>query len=184
MLITKEWKEKDIVKSILRGDIIIFPTDTIYGIGCNALIDSSVKKIREIKEREEKPFSIIAPSKRWITYNFIIKNRNYIKKLPGPYTFILEAKHKNLVSKYVNPSSNSLGIRIPDHKIAKAVAKSKVPFVATSVNLSGKPHITEIPQIPKKIALNTDLILDQGPLKNKPSIILDLRNKIAKIIKR
>lgn len=182
MLITKKWEEEEIIKSILRGDIIIFPTDTIYGIGCNALIDSSVKKIREIKERENKPFSVIAPSKQWIMRNFKVPNRNYINKLPGPFTFILDAKNKGIVSKGVNPFSNSLGVRIPNHKIANAVKKSKVPFVATSVNISGKPHITGVYQIPKRIAIKTDLILDQGLLKNGPSTIIDLRENVAKIV--
>ena len=80
----RDINKADAVRRIKNGDVFIYPTDTIYGIGCNALNEDSVGRIRKIKRRESKPFSIIAPNKQWISKNFKILNKNFIKKLPGP----------------------------------------------------------------------------------------------------
>ncbi len=177
-------KEKKIVKAIKEGKIIIYPTDTIYGLGCDAQNTKAVLKIRMIKDREsEKPFSIIAQSKQWIYQNFEV-NSAYIRKLPGPFTFILRAKKTKLVSNYVTKNVNILGIRIPDHPFTKLIQKARTPFISTSVNLSGKKPITSIKNIPKKIFREVDLIIDGGKLQNPPSIIIDLTGNIPRIIPR
>lgn len=179
----EEVKEGEIVKSIKEGKIIIYPTDTIYGIGCDAKNTLAVQKIRGIKNRTEKPFSVIAPSKEWIYENFEINNKNYIEKLPGPYTFIIRTNKAGLVS-YHTSSSNILGIRVPNHKITKVIQKAKVPFVTTSVNLAGEPPITDIRKIPKSILKNVDLVIDDGILNNQASVLIDLTGEIPRIIKR
>lgn len=177
-------KEKEIVRAIKQGKIIIYPTDTIYGIGCDASNTESVMKIRMIKQRDaEKPFSIIAPSKQWIHKNFEVNNA-YIQKLPGPFTFILRTKKDRLVSKQVTNNTNILGVRIPDHSFIKVIQKAETPFVTTSVNQSGEPSVTDIKRIPRKIAEQADIIIDAGELSNIPSTIIDLTGKIARIIPR
>jgi len=184
IILLKDVKEKKLVKAIKQGKIIIYPTDTIYGIGCDALNTKAVKKIREIKQRDsEKPFSVIAQSRQWIYKNFDM-NKAYIKKLPGPFTFILRTKRDKLVSKQVSSNVNILGVRIPDHPLTKMIQKAKKPFVTTSVNVTGKKPITEIKKIPRKISKQVDIIIDGGKLSNKPSTIVDLTGKIARIIQR
>lgn len=177
-------KETSIIKAIKKGKIIIYPTDTIYGIGCDALNTEAILKIREIKERDsKKPFSIIAQSKQWI-YNNFEANKPYIKKLPGPFTFILRTKKEKLVSNHVTNNTNILAVRIPDHPFTKIIQKAKTPFISTSVNISGQPPITEINKIPKKITKQVDLIIDAGKLSKKPSTLIDLTGNIARIIQR
>lgn len=176
-------KEKRIVKAIKEGKILIYPTDTIYGLGCDATNREAVQKIRMIKQREEKPFSIIAQSKPWIYKDFYV-NKPYIQKLPGPFTFILRTKKDRLVSNAVTDNVNILAIRIPDHPFTKIIQKAKTPFVTTSVNLAGKKPITEISQIPGSILKNVDIVIDAGKLENNPSTIIDLTGKIARIIIR
>lgn len=180
-----ENKEDFFLKEILNGKIFIYPTDTIYGIGCNALNEKSVEKIREIKQRESKPFSIIAPSKKWIKDNCIVNKNaeNWIKKLPGPYTLILKIKNKMAISKNITNTEN-LGVRIPSNWFAKLVAKSKTPFITTSVNVSGQPHIKSTEEISEKIRKNVDYIINDGALNNPPSTIVDLTKEIEEIIKR
>ncbi|GAG45638.1 unnamed protein product, partial [marine sediment metagenome] len=75
-------KKKEIEIRKLRNSVFIYPTDTIYGIGCNALNSKLVKRIRRIKKRDNKPFSVIAPSKKWIYDNCEV-DRKILKKLPG-----------------------------------------------------------------------------------------------------
>lgn len=177
-------KVRELVKAIKQGQIIIYPTDTIYGIGCDALNTESVLKIRMIKNREtDKPFSIIAPSKQWIIKNFEV-NPAYIGKLPGPFTFLLRTKKEKLVSNHVTDNMNILGVRIPDHPIIKIIQKAKTPFITTSVNQSGEQPITDIKKIPDNILKQVNLIIDAGLLNNKPSMIIDLTGKIARIIQR
>ena len=179
----KEINKADIVRKIKNGDVFIYPTDTIYGLGCNALNEESVERIRKIKGREGKPFSVIAPNKQWILKNFKILNKNFIKKLPGPYTYILNTK-KKLVAKGVNGGMKTLGVRLPDHEFVELIKRAKVPFVSTSVNVSGKKEAKSIKGIPKRILNSVDIVINDGYLHNNPSTLIDLTGKIPKIVKR
>ena len=180
----RNWKF--FVNEMKRGKIFIYPTDTIYGLGCNALKIKSIIKIRRIKGRETKPFSVIVPNKKWINQNCYLdkKAKIYIKKLPGKYTFILRIKNKKAISKEVNKGLNSLGIRIPNNWFAKIVSKTKIPFLTTSVNISGKPHIIKLDEIDNEIKKEVDYIIDGGLLKNKPSTIINFIDKKEVITKR
>ena len=132
-------RTQELVKDIKEGKIFIYPTDTIYGIGCDATNIKSVEKIKEIKLRDkDKPLSIIAPSIDWIKQNCIIdKGLDLNKYFPGPYTLILKKKNPDFLT-YVS-SSDTLGIRIPDSDFTKQIQKSNLPFITTSVNLSEQP---------------------------------------------
>jgi L-threonylcarbamoyladenylate synthase len=162
--------EINLINEIKKGKLFIYPTDTIYGLGCDATNKKSVNKIKRIKKRDKnKPLSIIAPSKKWIKDNLII-NANLNNYLPGPYTIILKKKNKDFLNHVSN--TDSLGIRIPDNKITKLFQKSNKPFITTSVNLSGEENITRIRDIKKKILNRIDYIIDAGILNNKPSRII------------
>ena len=124
--------KKTTIQQIKQGKIFIYPTDTIYGIGCDATNITSTNKIKFLKQRDKnKPLSIIAPSITWIKQNCIIpKNLKLSKYLPGPYTLILKKKNP----KFLNNISitNSLGIRIPNNTFTKIIQKSKLPFINIS----------------------------------------------------
>src|SRR3989344_7481677 len=170
--------EKFYINEIKSGKIFIYPTDTIYGIGCDATNDKAVQKIREIKQRETKPFSVIAPNKQWIKDNCFVNEitENWLNKLPGPYTLILKLKNKKAVSEAVT-STNTIGVRIPAHWFAKIIEKTKIPFVTTSVNLSGQQHIKNIQELEDKIKSQVDYIINDGILNNSPSTIINLTEK-------
>ncbi|MEK6955181.1 MAG: L-threonylcarbamoyladenylate synthase [Nanoarchaeota archaeon] len=161
------------VTSNFKNKVIIYPTDTIYGIGCYALDDNLVKKIKDIKKRDSsKPLSVIV-DKKWIKDNcFTNKMINfYLKKLPGKYTLILRLKNKKAISKEVNNDSDTVGVRIPNKSFTKRLP---IPFVTTSVNVSGEPPITDTSQISSDIRNKVDLIVEGGTLNNKPSKVYDL----------
>lgn len=174
------------VNEINKGKIFVYPTDTIYGIGCDTTNSGSVSKIYETKKREEKPLSICAPSKDWILENFDFgTNEKEIEKLPGPYTLILKLKNKNSVSKEVNKRlDQSIGVRLIDNWFFEIISKSQKPFVSTSLNISGEPNIISIDKIPKEIYEKLDYIIDDGEKLGNPSTIVDLRENEVKIIKR
>jgi len=163
--------KKQIIKLIKSGAIFIYPTDTVYGLGCNALNKKSVERIKEIKARDKnKPLSLIAPSKAWIFKNLIVKKSLVNKYLPGKYTLILKKKNPNFLS-YVS-KTNTLGIRIPKHNFTKLIQKANVPFVTTSVNLSGEKPASDLNEISKNIIEKVDIIINSGKLSGKPSTII------------
>lgn len=175
---------QDIIKRMKAGEIIIYPTDTIYGLGCNASKPGSVSMIRSIKGRDsEKPLSVIAPSKKWIYEHFEINKKSYVQTLPGPFTFILNMKRR-CVARNVNPGSETLGVRIPYHAFTRLVQRANIPFITTSVNLSGQKPVREIKEIPKSILRKVDVVIDGGFLPNHPSTIIDLTGEMARILKR
>jgi len=156
-------------KKILAGKIFIYPTDTIYGIGCNALNKKSVERIREIKRRDKKPFSVIAPSLGWIKENCIV-DMPLEKYLPGPYTLILKKQEKDFLLHVSD--SETLGVRIPDNSFTMEIQKSGVPFVTTSVNFSGEKPANKIEEIPEEIIKEVDMVFNAGELTGKPSTLI------------
>lgn len=168
---TPNEKTQDLKEEILKGKIFIYPTDTIYGLGCDATNISAVNKIKNIKGRDkDKPLSIIAPSINWIKENLII-DVDLEKYLPGAYTLILKKKNKDFLS-HVS-SSDSIGVRIPDHPFTKEIQKSQVPFITTSVNLSGEPFLVDLNDLNKEISEKVDyLIISETILSGKPSTLI------------
>lgn len=160
----------NIISEIKKGRLFIYPTDTIYGLGCDAINLESVKKIKEIKQRDkEKPLSVIAPSIEWIKEHLII-DCDLSKYLPGPYTIILKKKNPDFLS-HVSPG-DSLGIRIPDNYFTKIIQLANTPFITTSVNLSGEPFLTEIKELKPVIKEKVDHIIDTGILNGTPSTLI------------
>lgn len=166
----------EIAERISKGAVFIYPTDTIYGIGCNALDKTAVDKIRTIKDRPTNPFSVIAPSKKWITENCIITKeaKEWLNKLPGPYTLILKLKNKNAIVKSVNQGEDTIGVRIPAHWISGVVQELGFPIVTTSANRAGRPFMTSLEDLDPAIEEGVDFIIDEGEKNGKPSKIIDL----------
>lgn len=168
-------EKQSIIDSIINGAVFIHPTDTIYGIGCNAELSSAVRKVRQLKARATSPFSVIAPSLEWIHENCIVtkEGEEWLSRLPGPYTLIFKLK-KECIAKEVNPELKTLGIRIPNHWIRKIVAEAEVPVVTTSVNRANEDYMTSLEDLESSIKGGIDFILYEGGREGKPSKIIDL----------
>jgi len=169
----------DFVDDIKHGAIFIYPTDTIYGLGCDATNNESVEMIREIKYRDkEKPMSVIAPSVEWIKKHCVVEDALIKKYLPGPYTLILKKKDPNFLKEV--SSNDSLGIRIPDSEFTELVQKANVPFITTSVNLQGEPFAIKISDIKKEILDKVDIVIGVGVLDGRPSTIVSEGKEIKR----
>jgi L-threonylcarbamoyladenylate synthase len=177
-----KWKDRVLNELRNNGKIAIYPTDTIYGIGCNATDDAAVRKVREIKNRPNSPFSIIAPYREWIGEKCEVEDQ-FLDKLPGPYTFICRTKGK-IVSDEVNPGLDSLGVRLPDNWFSTLIAEMDIPFVTTSVNKSGQPYMTSLDDIDHDIVNQVDFIIYDGPKDSRPSTIFDFTKDEPEVIER
>tara|TARA_Y100000034_G_scaffold136851_1_gene216376 strand:- start:1533 stop:2078 length:546 start_codon:yes stop_codon:yes gene_type:complete len=178
-ILSKKVLDKDLImKEILSGKIFVYPTDTVYGIGCNALDSIAVSKVRKAKGSKKK-FSVIAPSKEWVRENCEISER-WLKKLPGPYTFVLKMRRQSVAR---NVSTKTLGVRIPRNWFSKFVSEAKVPFVTTSVNKSGKPNLVNPRKVPDSISKYVDYVIYDVVKDGKPSKVIDLSSGKKKIIR-
>jgi len=170
---------------IENGGIVIFPTDTVYGIGCNPYNENSVKKIYEIKSRIElKSLPVLAYSLDVVKEITIIDEftEKIIEKYwPGPLTLILELTDQKL-KKSLN-LGNKIAVRIPDSKCTlKLLEKCKL-LVGTSANISGNSSYTNPDECIKNIK-NYDMFLNGGIITSKgESTIIEIENEEIKIIR-
>lgn len=158
------------MKERLKSEIFIYPTDTIYGIGCDATNEKLVNELREIKNRDDKPLSVIAPSVQWILDNFEVDLELIEKYLPGPYTLLLKKKHLGFLSWISN--NEYIGVRIPDCEFTKVLQETGVSIVTTSVNLAGEPFALTLEEIDFRIKEKVDLIIEGKNLSGKPSTLV------------
>jgi len=170
---------------INQGGIAIFPTDTVYGIGCNPYNMDSVRKIYEIKSRDiSKPFPILAYSKeiaQRITFFDKFTEKIIERFWPGPLTIILKLTDGNL-KKSLN-LTDKIAIRVPNHKCTLGLLKKCNFLVGTSANISGYPSFTDPNECLKNIQ-NYDIFVDGGTITSKAeSTIIEVENETIKILR-
>ena len=175
---------EDIYEKIMSGAVFIYPTDTIYGIGCDARDADAVRKIRRLKERSYTPFSVIAPSKDWIREHCEVSKHGegWISRLPGPYTLIFRKKD-GCVAEDVAPNLKTIGIRMPDHWFMAHIAELEIPIVTTSVNKHGEQYMTSLDDLDEGIGKGVDFVIYEGERNGRPSRLVDLSDSF-KIIER
>ena len=166
-------RKEEIVKAIKAGSIFIYPTDTIYGMGCNSTNKEAVQKIREIKKRERNPMSVIAPNKEWIKQNLSSSDDSKLDLLPGPFTLILNMKNVEIVAQNVS-YMKTLGARIPKNWFSEIIAEALLPFITTSVNFSSEKNMERIEDVPKELLEQVDYVIYEGAIVGKQSTRIDL----------
>ena len=157
------------------GRILVYPTDTLYGLGCDALSKAAVEKIYSLKIRDKgKPLSIIVSDYAMLLEYCEVSSaqeRILHSLLPGPYTFILQLR------KQIPASPNlTIGVRVPEHIFMRQVSKElHMPIVSTSANVSGQKDAAELEEVDKTIASASDLLIDGGKcLYGTGSTVIDL----------
>ena len=174
------------INSLKDGNIIVYPTDTLYGFGVDATNTEAIKKLNEMKGRVS-PLSVICENISQIQTIADINNSqslNVIKKLlPGPYTILLKSVSSNL-SNLIFSGSPLVGIRIPDHFFSIELAKRlKAPIVTTSVNRHNKEPLNDITQVEIDFP-SVDIFEDNKHIPSKSSTIIDLSSNDHKIIRQ
>ncbi len=172
---------------ILRdGGIVIYPTDTAYGLGCDLFNKRGIEKIYRIKRRSEKqPFSFVCADLKDISRYARVSDYAYktMKRLlPGPYTFILEASR--LVPKIILPKRQTTGIRVPDNRICLAlVGELGQPVISTSVKDDDGELMTDPAEMERKFRHCVDLVIDGGIQASGQSSVINLVDDRTEVIR-
>jgi len=182
---------QQVVEVLKKGGIIIYPTDTVYGMGCDITNSKAIERICKIKgiKPEKANFSFVCYDLRHISdYSKPIDNETYriLKKaLPGPFTFIFNA-NKN-VPKLLSSNKKTVGIRVPNNSIARSIVQMLGnPIISTSIHDEDEiiEYSTDPELIHEKYVELVDLVIDGGYGDNQPSTIVDCSEGYFEIIRQ
>jgi tRNA threonylcarbamoyl adenosine modification protein (Sua5/YciO/YrdC/YwlC family) len=178
------------VEVLRKGGVIIYPTDTIYGLGCDISNQKAIERICQIKgiKREKANFSFICYDLSHISdYIKPIDNsafRMLKKALPGPFTFIFNAN--NNVPKLLSSNKKTVGIRVPDNNIAREIVRILGnPIVSTSIHDDDDiiEYSTDPELIHEKYKDIVDLVIDGGYGDNEASTVVDCTNSDFEVLR-
>lgn len=179
-------KIEQVIELLRRGGVIAYPTDTIYGIGCDITNKKAIERVYQITQRpKNQPFSFICSDLKNISQYAKVSNYAYKtmrRLLPGPYTFILEGA--NQVPKMMLTKRKSAGIRVPDNPICMAIIDALGnPIISTSAATSGGEKFNEPWLIESHFGKLLDLIIDGGPVPGEPSSVVSLIGDEPEVIR-
>jgi tRNA threonylcarbamoyl adenosine modification protein (Sua5/YciO/YrdC/YwlC family) len=174
----EERKILEVVECLKDGGIVIYPTDTVYGMGCNIYNTKAIERISRIKNTKPANLSFIC-----YDLSHISEYTNHVstpvfklmkKALPGPFTFILQASTK--VPKILHTNKKTVGIRVPNHNIPRQIVKELGnPIITTSIKDDDEiiEYSTDPELIHEKFEKLVDIVIDGGYGGNIPSTVVD-----------
>lgn len=179
--------DEKLVEVLNKGGMAIIPTDTVYGIVCDALNEEAVRNVYNLKKREFNKPMIILVSDLEMLYKYTKDIKNLENELiseywPGPLTIIF--KKKECLPDIVTSSLDEIGVRLPDDAdLIKLIKELNKPIIATSANISSEETITKIDQLDKEIIATVDYIKDSGIVNKSSSTIVKVIDNKIKIIR-
>jgi tRNA threonylcarbamoyl adenosine modification protein (Sua5/YciO/YrdC/YwlC family) len=180
---------KTVVDTLRNGGVIIYPTDTIYGLGCDIYNTAAIERICRIKNIDPKKaqFSFVCSDLSHISdYTRSIDTpvfRVLKAALPGPYTFILEANKQ--VPKLLKTKKDTVGIRVPDHKICQAIVKELGnPIMSVSLPMDEDVEYYTDPELMHDLfEKQVDIVIDSGHGGIIPSTVIDCTGGVPELIR-
>lgn len=178
---------RKVVDVLKEGGVIGYPTDTIYGVGCDLFNPEAIRKIHRLKKTDgKKPLSFICSDLKDISRYAYVTNYAYktMKRLlPGAYTFVLKAT--KLVPKIAMTKQKTVGIRIPDNKICLALVKELGnPIISTSVYKPDEGLYNDPSEIEERFGKQLNLVIDGGVIVAGHSSIIDLTDDVPQVIRK
>lgn len=176
-----------VVAILKEGGIIAYPTDTIYGIGCDIFNQRAIQKIYQLKQRSpNQPFSFICSDLKNISHYAKVSNYAYKtmrRLLPGPYTFVLEGS--KLVPKIMLTRRKTAGIRVPNNAICLAlVAGLGNPIITTSASKPDGGILNDPYLIDELYRSRIQIVIDGGPVAGLPSSVISLINDSPEVLRK
>lgn len=174
------------VEMLREGGVLVYPTDSRYGLGCDIFHKKAMERIYRLKRKDfHHPLSLIFPDLKNMSRYVHISNRNYkiLKRcLPGAYTFILEATRE--IPKIMLTKRRTVGIRIPDEPVVQQLTSAlDNPVVNSSVTSEAEELMNDAEVIEDTIGHAVDLILDGGIIISEPSTVFDLTGEEPVLIR-
>ena len=183
------WENETAVEmacSVLKnGGVIVYPTDTLYGFGCDAKNESAIEKINAIKGRKA-PMSVLAPNieiaAKWM--NIPNHDKNIVLEKLGGSTTIIVPVNDGITSPSITGDKQTLGVRIPDHKFCQKLSEAyPTPITTTSVNRTRQKPLTNPEKILSEFSGEIDLIIEDGIIEGSGSTIYNFQDRILNIIR-
>ena len=174
------------VEVLRSGGVIIYPTDTIYGLGCDITSKEAIERVLAIKGRShKKPMSFICADLTNISQYAHVSNHAYriLKRcLPGPYTFVLPATRET--PRILQTKQKTVGLRVPDHPVPMALVRELGnPIISTSANRSNEEVLTDPAELANILGSQVDLVLECGVLPVMPSSVVSLLDDRVEILR-
>ena len=165
-----------VVDILQKGGVIAYPTDTVYGLGCDLMNKSAIERLYQIKSMpREQSLAFICPDLSDISRYAIVENPQYrvLKRcLPGPYTFILTATRE--VPKIVHMKQKTVGIRVPNHPVPIAIARELGrPLISTTAAFAGEGPIVDPWELSERFH-GLEVVIDAGECGEVPTTVVDL----------
>ncbi|MGD9213777.1 MAG: L-threonylcarbamoyladenylate synthase [Desulfobacteraceae bacterium] len=179
-------KINQVVEILKKGGVIAYPTDTIYGIGCDIMNKKAIEKVYQIKQwPKNKPFSFICADLKNISQYAKVSNYAYKtlrRLLPGPYTFILDGSKQ--VPKMMLTKRKTAGIRVPDNAICHSlIGALGNPVISTTAATPDGELFNEPWLIDDHFGKQLDLVIDGGPVAGEPSSVISLLDDIPNVLR-
>ncbi len=176
-----------VVEILNRGGVVVYPTDTYFGIGCDIMNKKAIERIYRLKQRDKsKPFSFICSGLKNISHYAKVSNYAYKtmrRLLPGPYTFILEGSR--LVPKIMLTKRKTAGIRVPDNAICLALVTALGnPIITTSASMPDGSIFHDASLIHDYFGPRIDAVIEGGVVAGQPSSVISLIDDRPEIIRK
>ena len=176
-------------QSLADGNLVVFPTDTVYGIGCNPFSENAIQKLFHAKNRPlTKPINVLISNLDMLNdlaVNISDAEYKLMKAFwPGPLTIILNKNSK--ISSNLTAGLDTIGVRIPDNQIAlELIEDAGIPIATSSANISDYYAPTQIDEVPNNFENATSFIIDGGPSSiGTASTIVKIENNIPYILRK
>lgn len=163
-------------EAIRAGELVVYPTETVYGLGADALDADAITQVFEAKGRDRSdPISLAVPTPDAAMAYVSVSERErafMAEFLPGPVTVVGEKR--SVVPDVLTAGDDRVGIRVPDHDLAQSLLAAVEPITATSANVSGRPSVTEPAALDSEIRAAASVVLDGGETGGTGSTVVDV----------
>jgi tRNA threonylcarbamoyl adenosine modification protein (Sua5/YciO/YrdC/YwlC family) len=178
----------EVAETLRSGGVVVYPTDSIYAIGCRIGEKRALERIRRLRELHRKHlFTLVCRDLSEIATYAKVDNQSYrlIRSMtPGPYTFILPTT-KQVPKRLQHPRRRTIGIRVPTHPITRALLEEMgEPLLSSTMQLPGDEHaLTEGFEIYERVHHDVDIVVDGGPCGLEPTSVVDLVGPYPEVVR-